>query len=265
MLIIAGRINASRKYIAQAISSRNAAFIQDEAKAQDQAGADFIDVSAGTFANQEAQMLQWVIEAVQKVTEKPLSIDSPNPAVIAAMLPLVKKTPMINSITLETRRLEGIVPLVAAHKTKVIALCQTEETCAETTDDKLKIAEKLVTKITAAGIPLADVYIDPLVHPLAANERAAVDALRSIRRILAEFPGVHTTCGLANVSHGLPCRKLINRSFLVAAVTCGLDSAIMDPTDTPLFAALKAAIAINGGDAFCVQLMAAYREGRLGP
>ena len=70
MLIIAERINASRKYIAQAISSQNAAFIQDEAKAQDQAGADFIDVNAGTFVEEEAQRLRWVIEVVQEVGQE---------------------------------------------------------------------------------------------------------------------------------------------------------------------------------------------------
>lgn len=263
MLIIAERINASRKYIAQAISSKNAAFIQDEAKAQDHAGADFIDVNAGTFVGEEADKLRWVIEAVQQVTAKPLCIDSPDPAVIEAMLPVVKKTPMINSITLETARIEGIIPLVAEHKTKVIALCQSEDAMAETTDEKLRLAAKLVAKVTAAGIALDDLYIDPLVYPLATNSQAVTATLRAVKKIMAEFPGVHTTCGLTNVSHGLPCRKLINRSFLVAAITCGLDSVIMDPTDIQLYAALKAAIAVNGKDEFCMDFVTAFREGRL--
>jgi cobalamin-dependent methionine synthase I len=80
---------------------------------------------------------------------------------------------------------------------------------------------------------------------------------------MAEFPGVHTTCGLTNASHGLPCRKLINRAFLVAAITCGLDSVIMDPTDIQLYAAMKAAIAVNGKDEFCMDFVTAFREGRL--
>jgi 5-methyltetrahydrofolate corrinoid/iron sulfur protein methyltransferase len=87
------------------------------------AGADYIDVNAGTFVGEEGKHLQWVIETVQEVTDLPLSIDSPDPAVIKAMVPLAKKTPMINSITLELSCLEGILPLVAQYKTKVIALC----------------------------------------------------------------------------------------------------------------------------------------------
>jgi 5-methyltetrahydrofolate--homocysteine methyltransferase len=263
MLIIAERINASRKYIAEAISSQNAAFIQGEAKAQDQAGADFIDVNAGTFVGKESEKLQWIIETVQAVTEKPLCIDSPDPAVIKEMLPLAKKKPMINSITLEPERLQGMVRLVAEYKTRVIALCQSEDAIAETAEDKLRMSEQIVNAVTAAGIPLDNLYIDPLVSPLSTNTQSALATLEAIQRIMKEFPGVHTTCGLTDVSYGLPCRKLINRAFLMSAVTCGLDSVILDPTDQQLLAALKAVLAVNGKDEFCMNYVTAFREGTL--
>lgn len=263
MLIIAERINASRNCISMAISSDNTEFIQDEAKAQELAGADYIDVNAGTFVGKEAEKLKWVIEVVQEVTEKPLCIDSPDPQVIQAMIPLVKKTPMINSITLEHDRLERILPIVSEYKTKIIALCQSEESMAETVKDKLDITEKLVEKVNAAGIPLSDLYIDPLVYPLSTNTQSAIATLKAIRRIMHEFPGVHTTCGLTNVSHGLPGRRLINRTFLVAAITCGLDSAILDPTDKKLYSSLKAAQAVSGKDEFCMDYIAAFRKEKL--
>ena len=263
MLIIAERINASRKYIAQAITSEDMGFIQDEAKAQDQAGADYIDVNAGTFVGEEADKLKWIIEAVQAVTEKPLCIDSPDPEVIKAMIPLVNKTPMINSITLEPERLEGILPIVAEYKTKVIALCQSEDAMADTADDKVRMAGQLVKRVQDAGVPLDNLYIDPLVYPLATNTQSAVATLDAIERIMKSFPGVHTTCGLTNVSYGLPSRKLINRTFLVAAITRGLDSAIMDPTDKQLYASLKAALSVNGKDDFCMEYITAFRGGRL--
>ena len=120
MLIIAERINASRKGIAAAIAAGDRAFIQEEAKAQAAAGAHYIDVNAGTFIGEEEQKLRWIVEAVQEVTDLPLSIDSPDPAVIAAMMPLVKKTPMINSITLEPSRIEGILPLVVTDRKSVV-------------------------------------------------------------------------------------------------------------------------------------------------
>jgi len=263
MLIIAERINASRKLIAQAISSKNLAVIQAEAKAQDKAGADFIDVNAGTFGGEEIEKLKWLIESVQEVTEKPLCIDSPNPGVIRAVIPIVKASPMINSITLEPDRLEAIIPIVSEKNTKVIALCESKDIMAETTDDKLKLAEQLVERVTRAGISLEDLYIDPLVYPIAIKPQSALATLAAIRRIMENFPGVHTICGLTNISFGLPNRKLINRTFLVAAITCGLDSVIMDPTDNLLLAALKAAQTVNGKDKFCMGYLTAFREGKL--
>jgi 5-methyltetrahydrofolate--homocysteine methyltransferase len=262
VLIIGERINASRKFIAEAITSRNAAFIQNEAKAQAMAGADYLDVNAGTFVGEEAKHLRWIIETVQEVVDLPLSIDSPDPSVIKAMVPLVKKTPMINSITLEPLRLVGILPLVAEYKTKVIGLCQSEDSIADTVEAKVRMAGQLVEKVKAVGIPLDDLYIDPLVYPLATNDQSALATLGAFEKIMKQFPGVHTTCGLTNVSYGLPNRKLVNRIFLVSAVARGLDSAILDPTDKQLFGALKAALMIAGKDEFCMQYIAGFREGR---
>lgn len=262
MLIIGERINSSRKSIAEAISSRNIAFIENEAKAQVMAGADYIDVNAGTFMGKEEKHLEWVIETVQGVVDLPLCIDSPDPAVIKAMIPLARRTPMINSITLEPSRLEGILPLIGEYKTKVIALCQSEESTADTPEGKVQMAGQLVEKVKAAGIPLDDLYIDPLVYPLSTNDKSAFATLGAIKQIMEQFPGVHTTCGLTNVSYGLPNRKLVNRTFLVAAIASGLDSAILDPTDKKLLGALKAALMIVGKDEFCIQYITSYREGR---
>ena len=263
MLIIAERINASRKSIAQAISAADRAFIQGEAKTQTEAGAQYIDVNAGTFVGEETEKLKWIVEAVQEVTDLPLSIDSPDPEVIRAMLPLVKKAPMINSITLEPARLAGILPLVVENKTKIIALCQSEQAMAETADDKVRLAGLLVERLTGAGVPLDDIHIDPLVYPLSTNPKSAAATLEAIRRIMIEFPGVHTVCGLTNVSFGLPARKLVNRAFLAAAIAMGLDSAIIDPTDKLLFAMLKASTVIAGKDDFCMDYICAFREGRV--
>ncbi len=87
--------------------------------------------------------------------------------------------------------------------------------------------------------------------------------LNAVGEIMKRFPGVHTVCGLTNVSYGLPARKLINRTFLVAAITKGLDSAIIDPTDKLLYAMLKAATLIVGKDDYCKDYICAFREGRV--
>lgn len=264
MLAIGERINASRKSIGEAIALRNAEFIRNEARAQAAAGADYLDVNAGTSDCREAEDLKWLVEVIQRATDTPLCIDSPDPAAIRAVLPLVEKTPIINSITLEPARLEGILPLVAQYKAKVIALCQSLDAIAETTEAKVQMAAELAAKTKEAGVPIGDLYIDPLVYPVATNKLSAMATLAAIEEIMARLPGVHTTCGLTNVSFGLPKRKLVNRAFLVVAVARGLDSAILDPTDNELFGTLKAALLISGHDDYCMEFIKAFREGRLG-
>lgn len=264
MLIVGERINSSRKSIAAAIASRDAAVIREEARKQADAGADYIDVNAGAFLGEEVNHLKWLMEVVQASTDKPLCIDSPDPRVIETVLPLAKQTPMINSITLDPARIEAILPLAVQRTCKVIALCQSEDRMAETADDKVRLATELIEVAVRAGLALADIHIDPLVYPLATNTQSASATLEAIDRIMRRFPGIHTTCGLTNVSYGLPNRRLVNRTFLVAAVARGLDSAILDPTDTPLFSALKAALLVMGQDDFCTEYVGAFRQGRLG-
>lgn len=263
MLIVAERINSSRKSVAQAIEDQDREFIQNEARIQTEAGAGYIDVNAGSFIGEEAKWLEWVIQMVQEATDLPLCVDSPDPEVIKAVLPLLDRTPMVNSISMEPVRLEGILPLVAERGAKVIGLCQSEDILAETVDDKVQLAGQLVEEVSKAGIPLNDLYIDPLVYPISSNPVSALAVLEAIERIMKEFPGVHTICGLTNVSYGLPSRKLINRTFLVAAVTKGLDAVIMDPTDKELFGALKAALAVVSKDEYCMEFISAFRDGRL--
>ena len=263
MLLIGERINSSRKQIAQAILSHNSDFIQNEAIAQVDAGADYLDVNAGSFIGEEEKHLRWLIEVIQEATDCLICIDSPNPEVIKSVLPLAKIVPMINSTTLEPNRLVSILPLVVEYKCKVIALCQTQDSIAETTEDKVNLAGQLIENVTASGVPLDDLYIDPLLYPIGTNTESAKATLDAIEQIMKKFPGVHTTCGLTNISYGLPNRRLVNRTFLVAAIGRGLDSAIIDPTDKMLYGSLKAAFMVMGKDEFCIEYVSAYREGRL--
>jgi len=262
MLIIGERINSSRKQIAEAIRSGDRVFIEHEVRIQAEAGADYIEVNAGTFGKEEAERLQWVIEVVQSVTKLPLCVDSPDPQVIQKVLSLVQGRPIINSITLEPFRLEGMLPLVVDYKAKVIGLCQSEESMADTKEAKVEMAGRLVEEVKKRGIALNDLYIDPLVYPIGTDSKSALATLGAIEEIMRRFPGIHTTCGLTNVSHGLPNRKLINRTFLTAAIIRGLDSAILDPSDKQLYGSLKAAQMIAGEDEFCMEYLRSFREGR---
>jgi len=261
MIIIGEKINSSRRPIAEAIAAGDRAYIQQEAKVQAEAGADYLDVNAAAFMEREAECLKWVIEAVQEVTELPLCIDSPDPAVIKKVIPLMKTPPMIPSITLEPSRLDGILPLVLDYQATVIGLCQTKDRMGKTAEEKIEIAGRLIERVTSSGIGLDALYIDPLVFPVGADPNSASATLDAIEKIMKQFQGVHTVCGLTNVSHGLPNRKLVNRTFLAEAIARGLDAAILDPADKQLFSVLRTALMLMGKDAFCMQYIKAFRKG----
>ncbi len=262
MLIVAERINASRKGIREAIKTRDESFIKKEASNQANAGGDYIDVNAGGSSD-EAEALKWLVELVQEATDKPLCLDSADPKVIKQVIAGCKMPPMINSMTLEPYRLEPILSLVAEHGARVIGLCQSEEGMGRTLDTKLALADRLVEKVTGFGINIENLYIDPLIFPLSTDSKAAVVSLEAIDRIMTEFPGVHTICGLTNISYALPARKLVNRNFLVCALFRGLDAAILDPTDDALYAALRSGDMLLGRDDYCMSFISAYRKGRL--
>lgn len=264
MLIVAERINASRKPIRAALETLDAGLIQTEARVQAAAGAQFIDVNGGTFPGREPELLCWLVDTVQAVTDLPLCLDSPDPAALAAALPRVKSgRPMINSISLEAARFDQILPLALKYRARLIALCQGESVPAATLEQKIDMATQLVGRLTAAGLPIEDIYVDPLVFPLATESSSANATLDAIGEIMLRFPGVHTICGLTNVSHGLPVRKLINRTFLVGAIARGMDAAIIDPTDAQLMQALLAAEAVFNRDEYCMNYIGAYQSGKL--
>lgn len=261
--IIGEKINGTRKSVGTAIVERDAAFIASLAQRQVDAGADWIDVNAGTHPDREVADLIWLVETVQASVDRPLCLDSPNPRALAAALSVTRQTPLINSITSEPARLEGILPLVQASGAPVIALALGARGMPATIDDRLTVVRQLVAAIRAAGIADDRIYVDPLVMTIATNTESAMIALETIRRVRAEFPEAHITSGLSNVSFGLPARGLINRTYLSLAVSAGLDTAILDPLDRELRAALLATELLLGRDRHCLTYTRAFRAGLL--
>ncbi len=261
MRIIGEKINGTRQSVAQAIEQRNSAFIRDLALRQTQAGATWLDIHAGTQPSREIEDLIWLIETIQPEVRIPLCLDSVNPQALAAALGVVEQTPMINSISGESRRLQGILPLVAKHGCPVIALAMDEKGIPETHEQRMQVVRKVMEATRASGIPDGNVYIDPLAMTLATNTDSAVVTLATMRAIRQEFPDARLTVGLSNISFGLPARSYINRAFLTLALATGLDCAILDPLDREVMAALVAAQLVLGHDRHCLNYTRAYRAG----
>jgi len=264
MVIIGEKINSTLKTIRLAIENYDAAAIQDLAKKQHEAGAAYIDVNAGMFHDDEPERLVWLINTIQEVLDAPFSIDSPNPKAIEAALKANKNPkPIINSITDEQERFNSILPLAMQYKTDIIALCMDDNGMPETVDDRVAIAERLIEKLTKEGMSLEEIYIDPMVRPIGTDSNNGIVAIETIRKVKAEFPGVHIACGLSNISFGIPGRKLVNQAFLVAAMAAGMDGAILDPLDKKLMSLVYATEALLGKDEYCMNYITKFREGEI--
>lgn len=263
MKIIGEKINGTRKRVGQAIAARDANFIRDLAIKQVDAGAHWLDVNAGTHPDREPDDLAWLIGVIQEAVDAPLAIDSANPHALRAAAQAVERTPMINSISGEPDRLKGVLPIVAEFGCEVIALAMDDQGIPDSVEKRLAVVRRLFEATRGAGVPDEKVYVDPLVMAIATNTECGLAALDTMRAVRAEFPQAHISAGLSNVSFGLPMRSLINRTFLVLALAAGLDTAIVDPLDRELKAALLAADLLLGYDKHCLAYTRAYRAGQL--
>ena len=261
MIIIGELINASRKAIKAAIEAGDATAIQKVATDQAEAGADYIDVNAGIFVGKEPEYLKWLVETVQEVTDKPCAIDSPDPLAIEAALSVHKGTPMINSISLEKERYDKLLPIIAGTDFKVIALCMSDSGMPQTVSDRMAIAEELVGGLVNSNVAVENIFVDPLVQPVSVDNTFGVEFINAIEQIVKTFPGIHTACGLSNISYGLPARKFMNQTFMTMAIAKGLDGAIINPLDQRMMANIIAAEALAGKDNFCMNYLKAFRAG----
>ncbi len=263
MIIVAEKINTSRKRIEEAVRSRNATFITQVAREQAEAGAHFIDVNAGTFIDQEMDHLCWLVETIQSEVDLPLSLDSPNPKAISKAIKLCQREPMINSISLEEGRFQALLPIIASHPCHVVALCMSQTMMPTSVEERVEVGSELIKKLTSAGIPTKRIYVDPLIQPVSVDTNMGLAALGALKKIMQNFPGVNTICGLSNISFGLPERRIINRYFLTLCISHGLSAVILDPTDKQLMTALLATEMLIGQDEYCQNYIEAYQNNHL--
>ncbi len=261
--VIGERINTSRKLVQAAVAERDADYIIDDVKKQQDAGANFIDVNAGARIGHETEDMKWLLDTIQPIATVPLALDSPDPAVLEMAFQMVEKTPMINSISLEKDRFEAMIPFLTGKECKVIALCMDDEGMPNSSDDIVARAKTLVTELNKIGIPTNAIYVDPLVQPISTDSKKGVMVLDAVRAIKAAYPEVHITGGLSNISYGLPQRKIINRTFVTLMMDAGMDSAIIDPLDNKIMGSIRTADMLLGHDDFCMNYLKGVRSGAI--
>ena len=244
MVIIGEDIHVIAKAVSTAIRERDAKVIQGLAKAQTEAGADYIDLNVGPMKKDTEETMQWLVNTVQGVTELPLSIDTLNPVAMEAGLKACQKRPLLNSASGKAASKEQMLPLAKKYNCNVVISVMTDKGMPPDVESKIESIMDTVAYANELGIPNEDIWVDPILLPISTageGQRFTVANLEFIKILGDVLPGIKSTVGLSNTSNGVPdqLRPLLNRTYLAMLGRNGLYSAIADPLDKELMSLTK--------------------------
>ncbi len=188
--------------------------------------------------------------------ELPLQLDSADPAALEAALRVVNGKPIINSVNGEEAKLAAVLPLARRYGAAVLGLTMDENGIPKTAEGRFRIAERILSRALAIGIPKEDVLIDCLTLTVSAEPQQAAETLAAVRRVHDEL-GLKTVLGVSNISFGLPQREKVTASFLTLALAAGLDLPILNPLSAPVMDAVRAYRVLSGEDASAAAYIAA--------
>jgi 5-methyltetrahydrofolate corrinoid/iron sulfur protein methyltransferase len=241
VIFIGERINTGFADIKQAVADKDPAPLQQWARKQAEAGADYLDVNLGAVSSDPADLC-WMIETVQQAAETPISVDTNKPKILTEAIKVCRPGMLINSTTAAEDKLEAVMPIAAERNASVIGIVMDEKGTPKSVDQRMENAAKILAKAMELDISPDRVFLDPIVMPLKFMQEQAREIFEAQRQfLLLSDPRPHIVCGLSNISSGAVHKKLINRIFLAMAIGSGLDAAICDVLDTDLVNAARTA------------------------
>ncbi len=255
-VVIGERINPTgKKRLRQAIQEGDMDYLLNEAEAQEEAGAQILDVNVGVPGTDETANLLRAVEELQAEFTLPLQIDTADPAAMEAALRRYNGKAMVNSVNGKRESMEAVFPLVKKYGGVLVALTLDENGIPPTAEGRVAIAEKILREAERYGIAKKDLVFDTLCMAVSAEPGAAMTTLAAARAI-RERLGCRTVLGVSNVSFGLPERPLVNGAFLTLALENGLSAAIMNPCSDEMMRAYRAFNALKGYDDNCQDYIA---------
>lgn len=263
MILIGERLNGMFQDVRDAIRSRNPDVIEDWARKQAKAGAHYLDISTGPAipAGEQPGALRWMVEVAQAAVDLPCCLDSVSADAIRAGLEVHRGKAIINSTSADQERMDVLLPLAVEHEAAIIGLAMNEQGVPKDANDRLALAMEVVANADAHGLSTADLYIDPLVLPVNVAQEHIVEVLETLRQVkLLASPSPLTVVGLSNVSQRCPNRPLLNRTFMVMAMACGLDAAILDVNDKELLDAAATAKILLNQEVYCDSYLKVFRK-----
>lgn len=232
-------LNVMSKKLGPAMKNREAGPIRQMAEQETEAGVDYIDMNIGPARKGGAELMEWIVKTVQEVTDLPLFLDTSNVEAIEAGLKVYKpkkSKAIINSVMARQERMDALIPLAAKYNAGIVALLWGPEGMPRDTDERAMYASQLYMAATEAGIAPEDIFIDPIITPVNVQQEQLKHCLEFYRNQQDLAPGCRSTNGLSNVSNGAPehLRPILNQTFLMMLMHCGVEGAIVDAFDKDL-------------------------------
>ncbi|MBI2328562.1 MAG: dihydropteroate synthase [Chloroflexi bacterium] len=236
MILIAESINIMSKTLGPAMRERNPKPIEEMARAEAEAGADYLDINIGPARKMGDELMEWMVNTVQAVTDLPLSLDTTNPVAMEAGLRVCQSKALVNSVSLQPDRLAAELPLVKKYSASMIGLLWGKEGMPRDANERCLHTVDLVYQANEMGIPNEDIWIDPIVSPVSVEINQVKSCIEFMSMLGEIAPGCKSTVGLSNISNGTPTqlRPQLNRTYLVMLMKYGLHSAIVDVFDSEL-------------------------------
>ena len=251
-VLIGERINPTGKpKLKAALRENDIDYLIKEALAQEENGADMLDVNVGLPEIDEKAVLCQAVREIQAVSTLPLQIDTSNVDALEASLRIYNGKPLVNSVNGKEESMRAVFPIVKKYGGAVIALTLDENGIPSTARKRAEIARRIIEKASEYGIEKKDIIVDPLCLTVSSDKEAPSITLEAIRIIKSEL-GVKTSLGISNVSFGLPARDYVNSVFFSHALLCGLDAVILNPFSNEMKKAYFAHNALAGIDEGCI-------------
>ena len=241
MILIGESINVMSKTLGPALKERNPGPIQEMARAEIKGGVDYLDLNIGPARRGGDELMKWVVNTVQAVTDMPLSLDTTNPVAMEAGLKVCKGRALINSVSLQPDRLAAGLPLAKNYNADMIGLLWGIDGMPRDANERCMLAVDMVYKAGEMGIPPEKIWIDPIASPVSVEINQVKSCVEFMSMLADVAPGCKSTVGLSNISNGTPAhlRPYLNRTYMIMLMRYGLHSAIVDAFDSELVAIAK--------------------------
>lgn len=268
-MIVGERINPTgKKKLQEQLRNGSFELVRQFARQQEEKGASVLDVNMGMGGIDEKSAMLTALTEVTQASSLPLSLDTSHVGVMEAALRHYPGRALINSISMESAKMEPLLKLAAEYGAMFILLPLSDAGLPADSREKIKIIDQVVNAALKHGLKKEDIVVDGLVATVGAQPEAALDTLDTIRYCRRQ--GLATVCGLSNISFGLPERSYLNAAFLTMAVKEGLTMAIANPGQELLgSAAFAADLLLNkkGSDVRYIERMNSLKapEGKPSP